>query len=93
MRRGRTVQVSVTADQLEQWHRASQQLERTAAMLRVYQRGGQVMVAVEDVLDLLGQDPAAAEPQARKEPGGHPHDDPLTGARWPGPPGSTPPGR
>lgn len=82
----------MTADELESWRRSHQQLERTAGMLRAYQRGGQEAVAIEDVLDLLGQDPEAP-PEARQAQPRHPLDDPLTGARWAGAPGSAPPGR
>jgi hypothetical protein len=91
LRRGRTVQVSVTAEELEQWRRSHLQLGRTAAMLRAYKRGGADMVAVEDVLDMLGQDPDVPQPASR-EPPRDPRADPLTGAMWPGPAGSSPPG-
>lgn len=91
MRRPRGVQVQVTADELEQWRRSHQAVERTTGMLRVYQRGGQATVAVEDVLDLLGQEPATVE--APRAAARDPREDPLTGIMWAGPPGSAPPGR
>lgn len=61
------------------------------AILRAYQRGGQSMMSAEDLLDLLGQDPDAPA-GAPKAAAADPLDDPLTGARWAGPPGSAPPG-
>lgn len=61
-------------------------------MLRQYQRNGLTMVAIEDVLTLLGTDPDTAPPPP-KEPPRDPRADPLTGAMWAGPPGSMPPGR
>jgi len=89
LRRG--IQVSVTMDELEAWRRSHAQLERTAGMLRAYQRQGQQAVAIEDVLDLLGQDPA--QPAARQAQPRDPREDPLTGALWAGPPGTSPPSR
>ena len=85
--------MAVTADQLEQWHTSHRQRERTIGMLRAYQRGGQATVAIEDVLDLLGQDPETAprQPEARRAQARDPREDPLTGAMWAGPPGSSPP--
>jgi hypothetical protein len=90
MRRPGRVQVTVSADELEAWRRSHQQRERAVQMLKLYERQGTVLVAVEDVLDLLGQDPEAPQ-EARKVPVRDPLDDPLTGARWAGPPGTSPP--
>lgn len=58
-------------------------------MLQAYRRNGLTVVAIEDVLTLLGTDPdSAPEPQGTpRAPGA----DPLTGAMWAGPPGSAPP--
>jgi hypothetical protein len=61
-------------------------------MLRQYARNGLTMVAIEDVLQLLGTGEPAAPSPPLKEPPRDPLDDPLTGARWAGPPGSMPPG-
>jgi len=71
--------------------RAQRALGRAAAMLRDYQKNGLTMVAIEDVLTLLGTDPDTPPPL--REPPRDPRADPLTGAMWPGPPGSMPPGR
>lgn len=87
----RGVQVTVTVAELEQWKRSHAVLERTAGMLRAYQKGGQDTVSIEDVLDLLGQDPETAQQAAKAQPR-HPLDDPLTGARWAGAPGTSPAG-
>lgn len=59
-------------------------------MLRQYQASGLTMVAIEDVLSLLGTAPEAETQPAR--PARDPRADPLTGAMWAGPPGSAPPG-
>lgn len=70
--------------------RARKALERAVAMLGQCQRNGLTMVAIEDVLTLLGGEPErAAEAQ---EPPRDPRADALTGALWAGPPGSSPPG-
>ena len=58
-------------------------------MLKAYQKSGMSMISIEDVLDLLGQDPAA--PETAKARPRDPREDPLTGALWAGPPGSAPP--
>lgn len=70
---------------------ARKSLERATAMLRQYVRSGLTMVAIEDVLTLLGAEPDSAP--VPEEPPRDPRADPLTGAMWAGPPGSTPPGR
>lgn len=90
LRRG--VQLTVTVDEVEAWKRSHGQLERTAGMLRAYQRQGITMISIEDVLDLLGQDPAAPQ-DTRKAVPRDPREDPLTGAMWAGPPGTSPPSR
>lgn len=87
--RHRRVQVAVSPAELEQWRRSHLQLERTAGMLKAYQRDGLAVIAIEDVLGLLGQDPETP-PEARETPAHDPLVDPYTGARWPGPPGSRP---
>lgn len=69
---------------------ARKALDRTAGMLRQYQRSGLTMVAIEDVLTLLGAEPDSAP--APQEPPRDPRADPLTGALWAGPAGSLPPG-
>jgi hypothetical protein len=69
--------------------RARRALDRTAAMLQAYRRNGLTMVAIEDVLTMLGTDPDAASP---RQPLRDPRADPLTGAMWAGPPGTLPPG-
>lgn len=89
LRRGKAVQVSVSAEELETWRRSHVILERAMTILRAYQRGGQTPMSVEDVLDLLGQDPDTP-PGAPKAAARDPLDDPLTGARWAGPPGTAP---
>jgi hypothetical protein len=86
----RKVQVTVSVAELELWKRSHQQKERATGMLRSYRLGGQNTVAIEEVLDLLGQDPAA-QGEARKAPPRDPLVDELTGARWAGPPGTSPP--
>ena len=58
-------------------------------ILRAWQRGGQATISTEDMLDLLGQDPDTP-PGAPKAAARDPLDDPLTGARWAGPPGTGP---
>lgn len=90
LKRPGRVQLTVSAAELETWRRSHAVLERTVGMLRAYQRGGQGVVSIEDVLDLLGHDPAAPS-EAAKAPPRDPLDDPLTGARWAGPPGTAPP--
>ena len=69
--------------------RARKALERAVLMLQQYRRNGLTMVSIEDVLTLLGTDPAApaAAPAAPRDP----LVDELTGARWAGPPGTSPP--
>ena len=87
--RRRRVQVAVSAAELEQWRRSHRQLERTAAMLKAYQRDGLAVIAIEDALNLLGQDPDTP-PEPRETPAHDPLVDPYTGARWAGAPGSAP---
>ena len=70
---------------------ARRALERATAMLRQYERSGLTMVAIEDVLSLLGA-PPEAEAEPVRQPPRDPRADPLTGAMWAGPPGSSPPG-
>jgi hypothetical protein len=64
-------------------------VERTVAILRSYQRAGAVEVPVADVLEMLGAGPETVPvPQVPLDPAA----DPMTGAKWAGPPGSAPPG-
>ena len=69
-------------------------LERAVTVLRNYQRAGLAVIPVGDVLRLLDtaprDDPAPQEPP-QQQPPRDPTADPLTGARWAGPPGSKPP--
>lgn len=67
---------------------ARRTLERATAALHHYQCSGLTVVAIEDVLSLLGDAPQPAVP----EPARDPRADPLTGALWAGAPGSLPPG-
>lgn len=69
--------------------RARKALDRATATLQHYQRSGLTVVAIEDVLSLLGDPPQQA---AIREPARDPRADPLTGALWAGAPGSLPPG-
>ena len=72
--------------------RAQRALDRAAAMLKQYRRNGLTVVSIEDVLELLGTDPGTApQDRAPQEPPRLPGSDPLTGAMWPGAPGSAPP--
>jgi hypothetical protein len=74
---------------------ALRRLDRAVAMLEHYQRSGLTVVAIEDVLGLLGSDPASSAGTGRDRRTGVPRDpraDPHTGALWAGPPGSLPPG-
>lgn len=66
--------------------RAREAVERVTAVLRSCQRSGITMVQVTDVLSMLGAGPGATERLLR-----NPLADPMTGAKWAGPPGSTPP--
>ncbi len=68
--------------------RAQRALDRATGMLRRYQASGLTMVAIEDVLELLGTGPGT--PPARQQ-APDPRADPLTGAMWAGPPGTSPP--
>jgi len=70
--------------------RAQRALDRAEAMLLSYRRNGLTMVSIEDVLTLLGTDPDTV-PERREAAPRDPLADPLTGARWAGPPGSAPP--
>ena len=70
--------------------RAQRALDRAAAMLLEYRRNGLSMVSIEDVLTLLGTDPDTMP--ERREPVRMPGADPMTGALWAGPPGTSPPG-
>lgn len=67
---------------------ARRALERATAMLAEYQGNGLTMVAIEDVLGLLGAEPEPEPAPPQRDP----RADPLTGAMWAGPPGSSPPG-
>ena len=71
--------------------RAQRALDRAAAMLKAYAADGMTMISIEEVQELLGQDPDYAPP-VRPVPPRDPRADPLTGALWAGPPGSAPPG-
>jgi hypothetical protein len=68
---------------------ARRRLDRAVAMLEHYQRNGLTVVSIEDMLGMLGTDPAQREPRPTPS---DPRADPLTGALWPGPPGTVPPG-
>lgn len=70
--------------------RAQRALDRAEAVLQSYRRNGLTVVSIEDVLDLLGSEPSP--PAAPRTVPADPRADPLTGALWPGPPGSRPPG-
>lgn len=72
--------------------RAQRALARAEGMLLQYRRDGMTTVSIEDVLLLLGTDPGAVPERQRPEPPRDPLTDPLTGAMWPGPAGSVPPG-
>jgi hypothetical protein len=68
---------------------ARQALDRAVAIMRSYQRADAAEVPVADVLELLGAGPGTVP---RPEKTLDPHADPMTGAKWAGPPGSSPPG-
>jgi hypothetical protein len=70
--------------------KARQALGRAAAALRRYQRRGIPSLTAGEALELPG-----AGPETVPVPAMTPRDplaDPLTGAKWAGPPGSSPPG-
>jgi hypothetical protein len=67
--------------------RAREVLGRAVTALREAERNGTTSVPVAEMLRLLG-----AYPEAVPVPPRDPEADPLTGARWAGPPGSAPPG-
>lgn len=69
--------------------KARETLDRAVGILRGYERAGAREVPVADVLELLGAAPQDPVPQARAR---DPLADPMTGARWAGAPGSSPPG-
>jgi hypothetical protein len=72
----------------EEGARARSVLDRAVLALREAERNGTGTVAVADMLRILGAYPEPVPvPQAPRDPGA----DPLTGARWAGPPGSAPP--
>jgi hypothetical protein len=70
--------------------KAQKALDRAVAVMQMYRRSGMDTVSIEDVLALLGAEPDAVP--ERPEPVRVPGADPLTGALWAGPPGSSPPG-
>jgi hypothetical protein len=69
--------------------KAREVLDRAVGLLRRYERAGATALPVADVLEMLGAGPDEAAPA--QAPSRDPRADPLTGARWAGPPGSTPP--
>lgn len=70
---------------------AQARLDRAVAVLRSCQAAGIVMVATQDVLGLLTASGTVSGP-APQPPPRDPRVDPVTGARWAGPPGTLPPG-
>ena len=88
-RLSRQLDEAVIETELIRGARAIKVVERTAGMLRAYKAGGIHTVTVEDVLTLLGEDPDTAPPPPQSTPA-DPLDDPVTGARWAGPPGTGP---
>lgn len=68
---------------------ARQVVDRAVAALRQHQRAGEASVPVTDVLAMLGADPDTSPPPLARSR--DPLADPMTGARWAGPPGSAPP--
>jgi hypothetical protein len=74
----------------EQDDSARDVLDRAVSMLRQYQRAGMPALPVEEVLAMLGAGPETV-PVPQAPPPRDPQADPLTGARWAGPPGSAPP--
>jgi hypothetical protein len=69
--------------------RLRQVIGRTEAVLEDRARRGETHVLIEEVRDLLGIRPPGAPPVP--PPPADPLVDPMTGARWAGPPGSSPP--
>jgi len=68
--------------------RAREVLGRAVTALREAERNGTTSVPVAEMLRLLGAYPEVPVPQA---PPRDPRADPMTGAMWAGPAGSTPP--
>jgi hypothetical protein len=72
-----------------------QAIQRTLDAMVTLLEAGHTEVPIERVVRLLGRELQKAGPGGTPSSGSAPPDpqaDPLTGARWAGPPGSSPPG-